>query len=135
MSKDIAVKNISSLNLEGGYSSITAEDKDSQKVIYTAISNAEKLSDNLNTPIHLVDVITMPVSELDEESGEVDEYTRTSLIAADGKAFAAGSNGVLSSLKNLFGVFGTPDTWTEPLAIQVVEKKGKKGKFFTIEVL
>lgn len=133
--KDIAVKNAGSVSLVDGYSSITGTDIEARKKVYTAISAAQQLSDHLGKTINLKDVIVQPVTSENEETGEVDEYLRTTLIDADGTAYAAGSSGVASSLKNLFGVFGEPEIWTEPLAIKVVEKKGRKGfKFMSIEL-
>lgn len=135
MSNEIALKNSGSVNLVDGYSSITGDDLDARKRVYTAISAAKSLSDVLGKTINLKDVIVQPVTSENEETGEVDEYLRTTLIDADGTAYAAGSTGVASSLRNLFGVFGEPSTWAEPLAIKIVEKKGRKGfKFMSIEL-
>ena len=34
----------------------------------------------------------------------------------------------------MFGIFGTPNTWTEPLTIKVIERRSRRGfKFFSIE--
>ena len=133
--KEIAQNNAGSVSLVDGYSSISGTDIEARKKVYTAISAAQQLSDHLGKTINLKDVIVQPVTSENEDTGEVDEYLRTTLIDADGTAYAAGSSGVASSLKNLFGVFGEPGTWTEPLAIKVVEKKGRKGfKFMSIEL-
>lgn len=133
--KEIAQKNAGSVSLVDGYSSINGDDMEARKKVYTAISAASLLSDHLGKTINLKDVIVQPVTSENEDTGEVEEYLRTTLIDVDGTAFAAGSTGVVSSLKNLFGVFGEPSSWTEPLAIKVVEKKGRKGfKFMSIEL-
>lgn len=130
-----AQQNAASIDLKRGYSSIQGDDMDARKRLYTAIASAEQLSDHLGETIVLKDVVVLPVTSENEETGEVDEYERTTLIDVNGSAFAAGSSGVVSSLKNLFGVFGEPSTWAEPLPIKVVEKKGRKGfKFMTIEL-
>ena len=127
--------NAAAINLKDGYSSIQGNDLDARKKLYTAIAAAEQLSDNLGKTINLKDVVVLPVTSENEETGEIEEYERTTLIDADGKAYAAGSSGVVSSLKNLFGVFGEPNTWEKPLPIKGVEKKGRKGfKFFSIEL-
>lgn len=123
------------VDLKNGFSSITGSDMDARKRLYKAIAEAEQLSDHLGSTINLADVVVMPVSSENDETGEIEEYERTTLIDADGSAYAAGSSGVVTSLNNLFGVFGQPQTWAEPLAIRVVEKKGRKGfKFMTIEL-
>ena len=37
-------------------------------------------------------------------------------------------------LNTMFGIFGTPNTWTEPLCIKVIERRSRRGfKFFSIE--
>lgn len=118
-----------------GYSSITGTDMEARKAVYKAVSAAVPLGDNLGKTIHLKDVIVQPVTSENEDTGEVEDYLRSTLIDADGTAYSAGSSGVASSLRNLFDVFGEPSTWAEPLAVKVVEKKGRKGfKFFSIEL-
>ena len=136
MSNAIEKANTATASLVNGYSSIQGDDLAARKAVYNAVSAANQLADNLGKTILLKDVIVQPVTSENEQTGEIEEYLRTTLIAADGTAYSAGSGGVASSLKNLFDVLGEPSSWTEPLPIKVVEKKGRKGfKFFTIELV
>jgi len=135
MSKDIATISNGTTQLVNGYSSITGDDLAARKAIYKAVSAAVPLSDHLGKTIQLKDVIVQPVQSENEQTGEVEDYLRTTLIDADGTAYSAGSSGVASSLRNMFDVLGEPGTWPEPLPIKVVEKKGRKGfKFMSIEL-
>lgn len=120
--------------LVDGYSSITSTDRESLKQVYTAISDAKSLADNIGKRIMLRHVVTQPVQSEDERTGEVEEYTRFVLIDEDGTAYAASSSGIQSSLENLFKVFGSPEGWTEALAVKVVKKKSSKAgwEFFSI---
>lgn len=117
------------------YSSITGTDEAAKVTVFNAINNAKALSDHLGEPIALKDVIQVPAEGVDENTGEVTQFTRTVLIDADNIAYAGGSDALLGSLDNLFGVFGKPDTWTEPRVIRVVERKGKGNrKFYVVEL-
>lgn len=126
--------NAGRIDLAAGYSSLRPTDVESKKRIFMAVTNALSLSDNLGLEIPVVDVITQPVESLNDQ-GEIDEYTRTVLISEDGTAFAAGSDGILTALHTLLAVFGTPDTWAEPVVVKAVEKKGKKYKFMSLETV
>lgn len=118
------------------YSSVTGTDVDARKLVYNAVNNAEQVSDHLGEEFLLSNIIQQPTESLNEETGEVEVYTRTTLITPDGKAFSAGSDGIAGSVDNLIAAFGEPSEWAEPLRVQVIERKSRnKRTFFSIEVL
>lgn len=125
-------------SLKDGYSSIKGDDLDTRKRVFTAVSNAENISDHLGVTFNVVDVIVQPVSSENEETGEIEEYERTVLMTADGGAFAASSSGILTALGNLLTIVGEPSGWPDGgIALQVVEKKSRKNgyRFMTFELV
>ena len=118
------------------YSSVTGTDVNARKLVYNAVNNAEQVSDHLGEEFLLSNIIQQPTESLNEVTGEVDVYTRTTLIGPDGKAFSAGSDGIAGSVDNLIAAFGEPSEWAEPLRVKVVERKSRnKRSFFSIEVV
>lgn len=118
------------------YSSVTGTDVDARKLVYNAVNNAEQVSDHLGEEFLLSNIIQQPTESLNEETGAVEEYTRTTLITPDGQAFSAGSDGIAGSVDNLLAAFGEPSTWAEPLRVKVIERKSRnKRTFFSIEVV
>ena len=114
------------------YSSIKSESFDDRKKIAAALTTSTPVDENLNAVIQLKDFIIQPV-DLADAQGNVNTAPRIVLIDVDGKAFHATSVGLLSALKNIVAVVGEPSTWEAPIAIKVVEQKGRNGyKFFTI---
>lgn len=126
------------VNIIDGYSSIVGDDFETRKRVLTAVTNAEQLSEHVGETILIKDILVQPVQSENEKTGEVEDYLRTTLIAEDGTAYAAGSSGLAMSVRNILGIMGEPSTWPEPLAAKVVEKpssKGKGWKFFTLELV
>lgn len=132
LSRDI--QGLASGNLDM-YSSFTGNDFDTQVKMFEAVSNSEPISDNLGKVIQLKDVVVQRVEMSDEDTGEVSEGARVILIDADGSPYHAISQGLLTSLKNLFLMAGEPKTWPAPVPVKVVQKQGKgKNRYFTIQV-
>lgn len=102
--------------------------------LYSALQNAEKLSDHLNEPLHMVNAVALTVQVSDEVTGEVSNSARVIIVTDDDKAYAATSPTLLAGLNTMFGIFGTPNTWKKPLAIKIVERRSRRGyKFYSIE--
>jgi hypothetical protein len=134
MSNEVATQQANTSVVEG-YSSIKGTDFETRKAIYTAVTNAESISDHLDEVINLKDIIVQPVTTEDDK-GVVESYLRTVLIDDQGKAFATGSEGVITSLNTLFKTVGEPSDWKgQALPIKVVEEKGRKGyRYMTIKL-
>lgn len=102
--------------------------------LYSALQNAEKLDEHLNEPLAMANAVAQAVQVTDDQTGEVSTTVRVIIVTADGKAYAATSPTLAAGLNTMFGIFGTPNTWDEPLAIKVVERRSRRGfKFFSIE--
>lgn len=102
--------------------------------LYSALQNAEKLSDHLNEPLHMVNAVAQSVQVSDEFTGEVSSTSRVIIVTDDDKAYAATSPTLLAGLNTMFGIFGTPNTWKKPIVIKVVEHRSRRGyKFYGIE--
>lgn len=102
--------------------------------LYSALQNAEKLDEHLNESLAMVNAVAQAVQVTDDQTGEVSNTVRVIIVTADNKAYAATSPTLAAGLNTMFGIFGTPNTWTEPLTIKVVERRSRRGfKFFTVE--
>ena len=102
--------------------------------LYAALQNAEKLDEHLNEPLDMVNAVAQSVQVTDDQTGEVSNTVRVIIVTADNKAYAATSPTLAAGLNTMFSIFGTPNVWTEPLTIKVVERRSRRGfKFFSIE--
>jgi hypothetical protein len=82
-----------------------------------------------------VHVVAQAVTIVDDRAGVATDAIRAILLDANGSAYAATSDGLMGSLRDVFGIMGQPDTWAEPLPIRVVEKRGRSGfRFYKIEL-
>jgi hypothetical protein len=112
----------------------TAEDS---KMLFNATNTPEKrLKEMINEVIYLKHVFVEEVPLVSEETGVEQICPRIVFIDEEGKSYSAVSLGVFSALKKLFGSFGTPDKWTEPLAIKVKQiDKGNNRNILTLQVV
>ena len=103
--------------------SFRAEDMKSKVRLFNAMNQPKyKVSDMINKKIKLKDVILMNVTM---------EGIRSVLIDADGNAYNATSNGIFSSLTNLYMIFGTLH-FEDPLEIMISQIPTKRGSTLSI---
>ena len=108
---------------------------DGKMALYNAMQTSDRIDDHLNEPLHVTNVLAQAIEVANQETGEINTSTRVVVHAEEGD-FAAASPTLAHAFGNLFAIFGTPDTWSSPLALKVVEKKSRRGyKFFDIELL
>ena len=111
--------------------SFRAEDMKSKVRLFNAMNQPKyKVSDMINKKINLKDVILMNVT-MEGEDGEQDTGIRSVLIDADGNAYNATSNGIFSSLTNLYMIFGTLH-FEDPLEIMISQIPTKRGSTLSI---
>lgn len=111
--------------------SFRAEDMQSKVRLFNAMNQPKyKVSDMINKKIKLKDVILMNVT-MEGEDGEQDTGIRSVLIDADGNAYNATSNGIFSSLTNLYMIFGTLH-FEDPLEIMISQIPTKRGSTLSI---
>lgn len=108
---------------------------DGKMALYSAMQTADKVDEHLNEPLHVINVLAQAIEVANQETGEINSSTRVVIHAEEGD-FSAASPTLAHSFGNLFAIFGTPDTWNQPLALRVVEKKSRRGyKFFDLELV
>lgn len=111
--------------------SFRAEDMKSKVRLFNAMNQPKyKVSDMINKKIKLKDVILMNVT-MEGEDGEQDTGIRSVLLDADGNAYNATSNGIFSSLTNLYMIFGTLH-FEDPLEILISQIPTKRGSTLSI---
>jgi hypothetical protein len=121
----------------GLFSTIDSSTRAGKLETIAAISNAKPVNEHLDTPIALVNVILQAVEINDDKNpDETVDAVRTYLIDSDGNAYSATSNGIVGSLKDIFGILGYPNTWDGvPLPVKVIEERGKSGRRYMKIVL
>ena len=119
----------------GIVTTMTGTDLDSRKATLNAVTNAEPVADHLDKTINLVHCVFQAVTINDANTGGEVEAVRTILLDADGSAYAAISDGLMGSLRDVFGIMGQPAEWPEPLPVQVQEKRSNAGRRFMTLVL
>lgn len=108
---------------------------DGKMALYSAMQTSGKVDEHLNESLHVTNVLAQAIEVANQETGEINPSTRVVIHAEEGD-FAAASPTLAHSFGNLFAIFGTPDTWTAPLVLKVVEKKSRRGhKFFDLELV
>ena len=118
------------------YTSVEGTTNEEKKIIFNAMNQCDKrVSDCLNTTIYLKDLLIQKLDKVDEKTGEVSTKYRSVLIDKDGVTYASASHGLYLSLLKLIKCFGTPNNWSEPIAIEVVEVEINKGKTYNIVIL
>lgn len=101
--------------------------------LYNAMQTPDKVDDHLNEELDVTNVLAQAVEVMNNESGELKPSTRVVVVSEQGN-FAATSPTLAHAFGNLFSVFGTPNTWPEPLRLKIVERKSRNGyKFFDIQ--
>lgn len=115
------------------FSTFVGDSQTDKLKIYDAISTAEPIADHLGETIMLSNAVAQLV-EVADEQGELQSAVRVILVDADGSAYAAISDGLYKAMVTLFGLLGSPSTWTDPVAVRIVEQRSRKGfRFYTIK--
>lgn len=134
----------------GSYCSFPCTTTEEKKRVFNAINAADmRLRSAVNMKINVTGVYIEPVElgkqdaegnpvyvvredgSVVEEDGEPVQKTdicpRMVIFADDGKTYGCCSFGAYNAMKRIFNLFGTPDTWAEPVTIipQIVDN-GKK---------
>ena len=112
------------------YCSIQVETLEDKVKVYNAMSNTtESLAEHLGEEIPIRHVYVDVIQCENEKTGEKENCPRIVLIAADGQTFQAVSKGIFGSLKRIFQMFGTPDTWDFALVVKARRVKTRRGYY------
>lgn len=122
------------------FMSFTPETQEDKRKVYNAINNPEfKVADFINKEIRVKDIIAIGV-ELDSYNGtdnpfngEKRKATRTILIDDEGRSYSATSDGIFTSVRTLYSVFGTLH-FDDPIVVTVKQVKTKKGTLLTLSI-
>lgn len=119
---------------QGFYCSLQGDSQTDRLKVYEAVSNSQPFETIIDKVINVTDVIIQPVEIADNKTGEISNRNRIVLVTEKGAAYGCTSMGVETSVKNLFGIVGTPP-WNPALPLKPVKKKGNNGfSFTTLEV-
>lgn len=111
------------------YCSIVAKDNDEKKKLFNALENCDLLlNDCVGQKIKIKDLYIEGYANEDEESGEVKTKYRTIIFDEDGQTYATGSYGIYNILNKIVAIYGLPNTWAEPVEVEVIKKPTKDGK-------
>lgn len=123
------------------YCSMIVETKQEKIDFYNAVENCTtKLSDCVNQEIEFSNVYLQKTEVMEKDdkgnfTGVINDAVKIVLITPEGEGIASTSKGVLTSLYALFNIFGTPDTWEEPMRVRVKQVSTSKGRTLKLEVL
>lgn len=108
---------------------------DGKMALYNAMQTSDKVDEHLNEPLHVTNVLAQAIEVTNQETGEINPSTRVVIHAEEGD-FAASSPTLAHAFGNLFAIFGTPDKWSHPIVLKVMEKRSRRGfKFFDLELV
>lgn len=86
------------------------------------------INDEVGTEIKVKDVYIQEYDKIDTNTGEPRKAHRTILFDEFGKTHVTASNYLFISISKIFAIWGTPDTWSEPLTVKVVKRDVKNGR-------
>lgn len=125
------------MNTGLGYTDMNLTDRSAAVAFYNATCNpVNKLKEHVNEVLSLVHV-SVECVEVRKEDAPEDKVIapRIVLITEDGQSYACVSVGVYQSLKRMFTLLGTPDTWAGPVKIKPVLISTKKGQVLSLNLV
>ena len=125
------------MNTGLGYTDMNLADRSAAIAFYNATSNPNnKLKEHINEVLSLVHVSVECVEVCKEDTPDDKVIApRIVLITEDGQSYVCVSVGVYQSLKRMFTLLGSPDTWTEPVKIKPVLISTKKGQVLSLNLV
>ena len=116
------------------YTDMDLSDVSVAKDFYNAVSQPDMaLKECVNIPIAMAHV-SIEVCELHNEENGDTVAPRVVIVDKDGKSYQSVSVGVYQSLKRIFTLFGTPDSWKEPLTVVPMLTSTKKGQVLSLRL-
>lgn len=104
--------------------------------LYNALnSTGEKLGDYVGDTITVSNIVLQGSTFTDEETGELQKFTRLILVGPEGQIYKSTSRGMVRAAIQLMQVFGTPDQWGQPLNIQIERVQLRKGYTYNFKVV
>lgn len=111
------------------YCSMKAETQAQKVNLFNALEKCDfVLNDEVGQVIKLKHVYIQEYDKVDTNTGEPRKAHRTILFDEFGKTHVTASNYFFVCISKIFAIWGTPDTWSEPLTVKVVKKDVKNGR-------
>lgn len=124
------------------YTSMQMASVEDKKKFFNAVENpSKKLSDFINKKIVIKDISMqfMEIQERDDDGNPIPDHfkpaVKTVIVTSDGIGVFSTSMGLARALYSLFNIFGTPETWEEPLTCVVKQVEIGKNRTFKLEVV
>lgn len=131
---ELSVNNIGSWDIGATFVAKAVNTDEERKALANALNHAtHKLSHMINNEIVVTNIIIEKV--VIDKDGESSEAVRTLIIDENGESYSTCSNGVLSSLRHIFAVYGMPDSWVAPITLKVRQIDNKDRRIFVLEVV
>ena len=111
------------------YCSKAVESEEDKKELFNALETCDALlNDCVGTEIEIKDIYVEEREVVDEDTGELKKKYRTILFDASGQTYATGSYGIYNIIKKIVTIYGLPETWANPLKVNVAKRPIGKGK-------
>ena len=124
------------------YCTIDTTTAQGKKTLYNATNRPDhNISEFINKKIRIKDIYVDVNAKLntDKESdnyGVMEIKPRTVIIDENGESYIAGvSVGIFNSIREIIRIFGDPETWVEPLEVEVKQVSTKRGNMLTLEIV
>ena len=112
------------------YCSMQIESIGDKVKAYNAMANtSDILAEHIGEEIPLRNVYVEVIECENPTTGAKELCPRIVLIASDGRTFQAVSRGIFGSLKQIFNIFGTPETWDFSLVVKTRRVQTRKGYY------
>lgn len=115
-----------------GFCSMVAVDTKAKKSLFNATSNPTKISSMIGKTIDLLHFYVEVIQVVSEQTGEIVNVPRVVLIDVKGNGYQGVSIGLYNALKRIVSMFGMPETWDEPLTVEVQQIEVKNGRTFNL---
>ena len=117
-----------------GFCTMTAVDKKAKATLFNATGNPDKITSMIGKTIDLLHFYVEIIQVVSEQTGELCNVPRVVLIDKSGKGYQAVSIGMYNAIKRIVSMYGLPETWDEPLSVEVQQIETKNGRTFNLIV-
>lgn len=111
------------------YCSFKPKSTEERKKLFNSLESCDIiLNDIVGQKITVKDVYIQEYPRTDKETGEkMSNGHRTIIFDDKGKTYVTASNYFFVTMAKLFNSVGTPDTWNEPMEIEITKRETKSG--------
>lgn len=111
------------------YCSVRTESVEEKKKLFNALENCDMLLNNcVGQQIAMKDIYVEQYIDKKDENEEGRLKYRTIIFAEDGTSYVSTSYGIYNVLNKIFAIYGMPDTWKEPIKVEVNKRPVGNGK-------